>query len=61
MNARRSLVAAGDIPKGKIIEKSDLTFKRPSHGISSKYIDDVVGKAAIVNIMEDDIIVKELI
>ena len=44
LNARRSLVAAKNIPKGKIIEKSDLTFKRPAHGISPKYIDDVVGK-----------------
>ena len=61
LNARRSLVAANDIPKGKIIEKSDLTFKRPAHGISPKYIDDVVGKEAKINIMEDDIIRKESI
>ena len=61
LNARRSLVAARDIPKGKIIEKSDLTFKRPAHGISPKYIDDVVGKEAKVDILEDDIILKDLI
>ena len=61
LNARRSLVAANDIPKGKITKRSDLTFKRPAHGISPKYIDDVVGKEAKVDIMEDDIIVKELI
>ena len=61
MNARRSLVAAKDIPKGKVIEKSDLTFKRPAHGISPKYIYDVVGKEAKVDIMEDDIIKKDLI
>jgi sialic acid synthase SpsE len=61
LNARRSLVAAKDIQKGKIIEKSDLTFKRPAHGISPKYIDEVVGKAAKVDIMEDDIIREELI
>ena len=61
MNARRSLVASKDIPKGKLIEKSDLTFKRPAHGISPKYIDDVIGKEAKVDIMEDDIIVKDLI
>ena len=61
LNARRSLVAANDIPKGKMIEKSDLTFKRPAHGISPKYIDNVIGKEAKVDIMEDDIIRKELI
>ena len=61
LNARRSLVAAKDIPKGKIIEKSDLTFKRPAHGISPKYIDDVVGKVAKSDIKEDIVITKNLI
>ena len=61
LNARRSLVAAKDISKGKIIEKSDLTFKRPAHGISPKFINEVVGKVAKVDIMEDDIIRQELI
>ena len=61
LNARRSLVAAINIPKGKIIEKEDLTFKRPAHGISPKYIDDVVGKKANVDIMEDEIIIKNMI
>ena len=61
LNARRSLVASKNIPKGKIIEKSDLTFKRPAHGISPKYIDDVVGKETKVDIKEDDIIVNKLI
>jgi N-acetylneuraminate synthase len=54
-------VASKNIPKGKIIEKSDLTFKRPAHGISPKYIDDVVGKAAKEDIKEDAIIRKEFI
>ena len=61
LNARRSLVAAINIPKGKIIEKEDLTFKRPAHGISPKYIDDVLGKEAKVDIMEDEIISKNMI
>ena len=61
LNARRSLVALKNIPKGKIIEETDLTFKRPAHGISPKFINDVVGKKAKVDIMEDDIITKELI
>ena len=52
-NARRSLVAQKDIPKGKIIEESDLTFKRPAHGISPKFIDEVVGKTAVSDISDD--------
>lgn len=55
-NARRSLVALKDIPKGKVIEESDLTFKRPAHGVSPKFIDEVVGKTARVDIKDDDVI-----
>ena len=55
-NARRSLVAKRDIPKGKIIEMEDLTFKRPAYGISPKYIDDVIGKRANIHIKEDEIL-----
>jgi N-acetylneuraminate synthase len=55
-NARRSLVALKDIPKGKIIKKEDLTFKRPAHGISPKFIDEVVGKTVIIDINEDEIL-----
>lgn len=55
-NARRSLVASKNIPQGKKIEKEDLTFKRPAHGVSPKFIDEVVGKIALVDIKDDDVI-----
>jgi N-acetylneuraminate synthase len=55
-NARRSLVAARDIAKGQTITKEDLTFKRPAHGVSPKFIDDVVGKVATADIKDDDVI-----
>ncbi|WP_345975094.1 N-acetylneuraminate synthase family protein [Sulfurimonas sp. HSL3-7] len=55
-NARRSLVAQGDIPKGGVITEEMLTFKRPAHGVSPKFIDDVVGKVATVDIKDDDVI-----
>jgi N-acetylneuraminate synthase len=55
-NARRSLVAAKNIPKNKIIEPSDLTWKRPAHGISPKYFNELIGKKAIVDIEEDSIL-----
>jgi sialic acid synthase SpsE len=54
--ARRSLVANTDIPKGKIITKNDLTFKRPAHGVSPKFIDEVIGKKAAVDIKDDDVL-----
>jgi sialic acid synthase SpsE len=55
-NARRSLVAKCDIKKGQIITENNLTFKRPAHGVSPKFMDEVVGKVAIVDINDDDVI-----
>jgi len=55
-NARRSLVAKRNIIKGKIIQKDDLTWKRPAYGISPKEIDNVIGRTAMQNIEEDTIL-----
>ncbi|MFN5183942.1 MAG: N-acetylneuraminate synthase family protein [Bacteroidota bacterium] len=55
-NARRSLVAAKQIPSGKIIDESDLTWKRPAHGISPIDIKTLIGKKSIVQIEEDEIL-----
>jgi len=59
LNARRSLVAQKTIPKGKMIEKEDLTWKRPATGISPKNIDKVIGKKAKKDILIDEIILKD--
>ena len=59
LNARRSIVAAKDIPKGKIIDREDLTFKRPAHGISPKFISTLIGSCAKEDIKEDDIIIED--
>jgi sialic acid synthase SpsE len=56
LNARRSLVAQRNIKKGDIITKENLTFKRPAHGISPKFINDVIGKTALVDINDDDVL-----
>jgi sialic acid synthase SpsE len=55
-NARRSLVAKKDIQKGKLIQRDDLTFKRPACRVSPRCIDEVVGKIALVDINDDDVI-----
>lgn len=59
-NARRSLVASRFIPQGKIIEFDDLTFKRPAHGVSPRFINDIVGKKALSNIDEDCVLTWEM-
>lgn len=43
-NARRSLVANANIPAGKIIDKDDLTWKRPAGGISPRHYYEVLGQ-----------------
>jgi len=55
-NARRSLVAKREIPKGKTIEYDDLTWKRPASGISPRLIDDVIGKESVRNIEADEVL-----
>ncbi|OWT33581.1 acetylneuraminic acid synthetase [Methanobrevibacter sp. 87.7] len=56
LQARRSIIAKYDIPKGNIIKESDLTYKRPGSGISPNKINEIIGKKAIINIKADDII-----
>ncbi|MDN5328053.1 MAG: hypothetical protein PWP03_691 [Candidatus Woesearchaeota archaeon] len=55
-NARRSLVATRIIQKGEIINKDDITWKRPGTGIPPKFIDLVIGGRALDNIEEDEIL-----
>ena len=54
--ARRSIVANLDIPKGTILTRKMITFKRPGTGIAPKFIDTVVGRKVKTNIKEDEII-----
>jgi len=54
--ARRSLVAKKPIPKGKTIEKEDITWKRPGTGIPPYMIGNVIRGTALDNIKEDEIL-----
>ena len=55
-NARRSLIAEIDIEVGTVIEEKHLTWKRPAFGISPQYMDDLIGKKAVVAITKDEIL-----
>lgn len=55
-NARRSLVAAKQISAGKMIEASDLTFKRPAHGICPSDVNRLIGLVADEAIPEDAVL-----
>jgi sialic acid synthase SpsE len=59
--ARRSVVAACDIPAGTEITREMLTIKRPGFGIKPKFIDAVVGRVARIDIEADDIVTWEMV
>lgn len=54
--ARKSIVAATSISKGEILSEKNLTVKRPGSGISPMCWDEIVGKIAIRNFNEDELI-----
>ncbi len=53
---RKSIVAKCNIKKGESISMSNITFKRPSRGISPAQIDEVIGKIAKCDIDKDSFI-----
>lgn len=54
--ARKSIVAKTTIKKGEILTELNLTVKRPGSGISPMRWDDVIGKIAVQDFQEDDLI-----
>jgi sialic acid synthase SpsE len=59
--ARRSVVAAIDIPASTTITREMLTTKRPGYGVRPKDIDLLVGRSARVDIEADDVITWDML
>lgn len=59
--ARRSLIAAKDIPAGTEITRDMLTVKRPGFGIPPKELELVVGRTARQDIEFDEVITWEMV
>ena len=59
--ARRSVIAATDIPAGTVITEEMLTVKRPGYGIKPKDIAILIGRTARVDIEFDDVITWEMV
>jgi sialic acid synthase SpsE len=59
--ARRSLVAARDIPIGTRITAAMLCVKRPGTGVAPRFVDAVVGRVASRDIEVDDVITWEML
>jgi sialic acid synthase SpsE len=59
--ARRSVVAATDIPAGAVVTSEMLTVKRPGHGVKPKFIELLVGRTARTNIEADDVVTWDMV
>lgn len=53
---RKSIVAKHNIPSGNVFTEENLTTKRPGTGISPMRWNEVIGKVASRDIMEDELI-----
>ena len=54
--ARRSIVLGTSLKQGATIREQDITFKRPAHGISPLFWDQVIGKRMLCDLEEDHLL-----
>lgn len=59
--ARRSVTSAVAIPKGTVLTRAMLTYKRPGTGISPRFFDQVAGRTARVDIPADTTLTWEML
>jgi N,N'-diacetyllegionaminate synthase len=59
--ARRSVVAATDIPAGTAITEAMLTVKRPGHVVKPKFLELLVGRVARIDIEADDVVTWDMV
>ena len=57
--ARRSIVAARDLPAGTVVQLTDLDFKRPGTGLSPTEVDQVVGRRLLAAVPYDGLLLAE--
>ena len=60
-NARRSIVAAIDIPIGTKITREMLTFKRPGIGMTADRVNEVINATTRVYIHQDELINEDML
>ncbi|HUS81199.1 MAG TPA: N-acetylneuraminate synthase family protein [Armatimonadota bacterium] len=57
--ARRSIVAAVDLPAGTVLGPEHLIMKRPGTGVSPTLVDPMVGRRMIRDVAEDQLVTWE--
>lgn len=55
----KSIVAAHFLQKGQIIRRKDISFKKPGNGLSTSFIDKLIGKKINVDLEYDQQILLE--
>ena len=50
ISARRSVTSLCDIKKSEILSNENLGMRRPGDGISTAYLDEIIGKKALKEI-----------
>jgi N-acetylneuraminate synthase len=55
-HARRSIVIDRDLPAGHVIAETDITYKRPAHGVSPIHWDEVIGRKTARALEEDHVL-----
>lgn len=56
---RRSIVLTRDLPKGTILQPSDLAFKRPATGLAPKRLAEVIGKSLTNDLTADHLLTEK--
>ena len=59
--ARRSVIAAVEIPAGTVLHAEMLTVKRPGYGVAPKHLELLVGRIAKVDIPFDEVITWDMV
>lgn len=54
--ARKSIVVKSPIKRGETITRDNLSIKRPGNGIEPKYLNDIVGRVANVDLDVDHVL-----
>lgn len=55
-HARRSIVVDRPLLAGQTITKADITYKRPAHGVSPLFWDEVIGRKVVRDLEEDHVL-----
>ena len=58
--ARKSLVAACDIPRGRILSESLIAVKRPGTGLPPSMMQEVIGRVVIKHIPAETVLTMEM-